>query len=308
MRQTFIAGVDMGATNIRVAIANREGEIEARRSLPNPGGAPEHALRTIGRAIDDLVRGVWTSAAVSGIGMALPGMVDPERGTVASAANMPEWGDVDIGAELAKPRGVPFAADNDANAAAIGEGWRGAARGMRDFVFVALGTGIGAGVFIDGKLRRGAHLLAGEIAYFPMTPEHVRTPGWQHCLEGVAGGRAAEARAVELFGERSKAPELFEAAKSGHADAGSWVRETQELIAMALADIASLLDPEAIILGGGVAMAQGEPFVSPIRALVREGTPARTPVLLSTLGEDAQLLGAVRLALDRVEASAKVSA
>lgn len=308
MQQKFIAGVDMGATNVRVAIANVDGEIEARRALPNPGGKPEKALLGIGRAIDELVRGVWTSATVSAIGMALPGMVDPARGTVASAANLPEWGDVDIGELLAKPRGVPFAAENDANAAAVGERWLGAAKGMNDFVFVALGTGIGGGVVIDGRLHHGTHLLAGEVAFFPMTREHVRTPGWQHCLEGVAGGRAAAAKAVELFGERAKVSELFDAANNGHPEASAWLQETQETVAMALADIASLLDPEAIILGGGMAMAQGEPFVAPIRNLVHGCTPTRTPILLSSLGEDAQVLGAVRLALDRIEATEKVRA
>ncbi|HET6614830.1 MAG TPA: ROK family protein, partial [Dehalococcoidia bacterium] len=142
--------------------------------------------------------------------------------------------------------------------------------------------------------------------YFPMTPEHIRAPGWQHCLEGVAGGRAIAAKAVELFGDHAKASELFDAGRNGHATASAWLRETQETIAMALADIAALLDPEAIIIGGGVVAAQGEPFVEPIRALVQGCTPSRTPVLLSQLGEDAQIIGAVRLALDRVEAAEEV--
>jgi glucokinase len=307
MRPRFVAGIDLGATNVRVAIADPDGEIEARRAIPYPGGDPEKLLHSIGRTVDDLVRGVWTTATVSAIGMALPGMVDPERGTVASAANLPGWGDVDIGAVLAKPRNVPFAAENDANAAAIGEQWLGSAKGMHTFVFVALGTGIGAGVVVDGKLHHGAHLLAGEVAYFPMTPEHIRAPGWQHCLEGVTGGRAIASKAVDLFGPEAKASDLFDAARNGHAAASAWLRETQEIIAMALADIAALLDPEAIILGGGVTAAQGERFVAPIRELVRACTPSRTPILLSELGEDAQILGAVRLALDRVQIAEEVS-
>jgi len=301
MQHRFIAGIDLGATNVRVAIANADGEIEARRSVPYPGGEPEGVLRLIGRTIDDLARGVWTSASAAAIGMALPGMVDPERGTVASAANLAGWGDVDIGDVLARPRGVPFAAENDANAAAVGERWLGAARGMRTFVFVALGTGIGSGVVIDGRLHHGAHLLGGEIAYFAMAAEHVRSPGWQHCLEGVAGGRAAAARAVELFGEGAKTSELFDAAASGHEAARAWVRETQELLAMAFTDIAALLDPEAIVMGGGMAMAQGEAFIAPIREMVAACTPAKTKVMLSTLGEDAQILGAIRLAADRLD-------
>jgi predicted NBD/HSP70 family sugar kinase len=307
VHQKFIAGIDLGASNVRVVIANADGDIEARRSMPYPGGDPGRVLDSIGRTVDDLVRGVWTSARVSAIGMALPGMVDPERGTVASAANLPGWGDVDVGERLAVPRGVPFAAENDANAAAVGEQWLGAARQMRDFVFVALGTGIGSGVVIDGKLHHGAHLLAGEVAFFPMEAGHIVEPGWEHCLEGVAGGRAAASKARELLGDSASPDKLFEAANDGHPEASAWLRRVQQAIAMALADIAALLDPEAIIVGGGVAMAQGERFLAPIRDLVHGCTPVKTPVLLSELAEDAQVLGAVRLALNRLEAQAAVA-
>jgi glucokinase len=141
-----------------------------------------------------------------------------------------------------------------------------------------------------------------------MTREHIRAPDWKNCLEGVAGGRAVAAKAAGLLGENARPSELFEAANNRHPEASSWLRETQEVIAMALADIASLLDPEAIILGGGIAVTQGERFVAPIRELVHGCTPAKTPVLLSELGEDAQILGAVRLALDRLEAGAQVRA
>ncbi len=300
MPQKFIAGVDLGATNVRVVIANEDGDIEARRVGAYPGGGPERVLRDIGRTIDDLVRGVWVGAKVAGIGMALPGTVDPPRGTVASIANLPDWGDVDIASELGRPRNVSVAVENDANAAAAGEAWLGAAKGMRDFVFIALGTGIGAGVWLDGKLHRGAHFLAGEAAFFPMTREQLRAPGWQHCLEGVVGGRAMAARAKELLGEHGTPSQLFEAAKNGETEAAAWLHETQEYIAMAVADMIALLDPDAIVFGGGVAAAQGEWFIEPIREMVHACTPLKTKMLLSALGDDAQVVGAVKLALDRI--------
>src|SRR5512135_1055277 len=174
MPQRFIAAVDVGASNVRVAIANPDGEIEARRAFPYPGGAPDEALAKVGRAIDELARGVWVGAKVAAIGVVLPGAVDPAAGVVSTPANLPGWGDVAIGDLLGKPRGVPVAVENDANAAALGERWLGAARGLDDFVFIALGTGIGAGVVLGGRLRRGAHFLAGEVAYFPMTRENLR--------------------------------------------------------------------------------------------------------------------------------------
>jgi predicted NBD/HSP70 family sugar kinase len=299
MRGGFLAAVDLGATNVRVAIANSDGEIEARRHFPTPSGSPEDALGKISRTIDDLVRGVWIGARVDAMGVVLPGLVDPDAGLVASIANMPGWDDVPLGRILAGDTGRVVAMENDANAAAVGEGWTGAARGLRHHVFIALGTGIGAGVVIDGKLHRGAHFLGGEVAYFSMTREQVRAGGWTSNLEALVGGRAAEAKVQALFGERAKTSELFEGAETGHPEASGWLRETQEYLAMAVVDVCALLDPELVVFGGGVIAAQGERLLGPVRELVHRNTPVRTKIVISELGEDAQLVGAVKLALDK---------
>jgi glucokinase len=297
----FIAAVDIGASNVRVAIANADGEIEARRVTPFPAGQPEQVIARIGRTIDELVRGVWVGAAVAAIGVVVPGSVDPDAGVVSTAANLPGWGDVPIEALLGVSRGVPVAMENDANAAAVGERWLGAAKELSDFVFIALGTGIGAGVVIDGKLHRGSHFLAGEVAYFPMTTEQLREPGWAHCLESDVGGRAMQAKAVELLGEHAKVSELFDAASSGDQRAAAWLAGIQEELAMAVASIAALLDPQAIIFGGGVANAQGERLLGPVRESALRCLPSQPRIILSELGEDAQIAGAIRLALDRLE-------
>ena len=220
---------------MRVAIADADGNIEARREFPTPGGAPEDAIAKIGRTIDDLARGVWVGARVDAIGIALPGMVHPEAGLVASVANIPGWTDVPLAKLLAGERRIPVAMENDANAAAVGEGWLGAARGTRHHVFIAWGTGIGAGIVVDGRLHRGAHSLAGEIAFFPITQDQVRTEGWDQNVEGLTAGRALAAKAEEFFGEGAKVSDLFDAARSGHADASTFVREVQERVAMATA-------------------------------------------------------------------------
>ncbi len=296
MPSQFIAGVDLGATNVRVVIANEDGEIEARRAGPLPSGAPEDVLAKVGRTIDELVRGVWIGNKVAAIGVALPGAVDPAAGTVASIANMPGWDNVPIAKLLGEPRGVPVVVENDANAAAVGEGWLGAARGLADHVFIAVGTGIGSGVVLGGRLHRGAHFLAGELGFFPMTREQLHAGDWQHCLEGVVGGRAAALKAVELLGDGAKAANLFDAAKAGSAQAVAWLQEVQDFIAMAVVDVIAILDPAAVVFGGGVAAAQGEEFLAPIRDIVHRCTPVRTKIVLSELGEDAQVLGTIRLA------------
>lgn len=300
MAHGFVAGIDLGATNVRVVIANQDGEVEARRAGPLPDGDPLRVLDRIGRIVDDLIRGVWVGAKVAAIGVAVPGSVDSAGGMARSIANMPGWDDVAVAASLGGARGVPCAVENDANAAAIGEGWLGAAKGLRDYVFLALGTGIGGGVVLDGRLHHGAHNLAGEVAFFPMTREHLLAPGWTSCLEGEVGGRAADAAAVRLLGERARAAALFEAARAGDAKAVEWLSRVQEYLAMAVAQVCSLLDPEAVIFGGGVVAAQGEALIARVRELALGCLPARPQVLLSSLGEDAQIMGAVRLALDAV--------
>jgi glucokinase len=299
MRGGYIAGVDLGATNVRVAIADGDGNIEARRQFRTPSGDPEAAVRLIARTIDELARGIWVGARVDAIGVALPGMVDPEAGLVASVANIPGWSDVPLGRLLAGDREIPVAMDNDANAAAVGEGWLGAARNAHTYVFVAWGTGIGAGVVVDGRLHRGAHSLAGEIAFIPVSVEQVRTAGWDENVEGVAGGRAIADRAVHILGAGAKASDLFDAARSGHAGAQEFVRSVQEHVAMATTSAISLLDPDVVVFGGGVAAAQGPWLLDPVIELVHRKTPVSTRILISELGEDAQILGAVKLALDR---------
>jgi glucokinase len=292
----FVGAVDLGATNVRVAIVSEDGDIEARRSGPLPAGSPAEVIVRLARTIDELVRGVWVGAKVAAIGLALPGAVDAAGGTVESIANMPGWNNVPLARLLSEARGVPVAIENDANAAAVGEGWTGAAKGLRDHVFVALGTGVGAGIVLDGRLHRGSHLLAGEIAFFPMTREQLCAGDWQHNLESTVGGRAAGIAATRLLGERAKAAELFEAARAGDAKACGWLAELRDYLAMAVADIASLLDPEAIVFGGGMAVAQGEWFLAPIREMALRCIPGKPRILLSTLGEDAQIIGAAKLA------------
>jgi predicted NBD/HSP70 family sugar kinase len=131
-----------------------------------------------------------------------------------------------------------------------------------------------------------------------MTREQLRAGDWQHCLEGAVGGRAATASAIDLLGPEAKAADLFDAAKRGETRAVAWLREVQEYLAMAVTDIIAMIDPQAVVFGGGIAAAQGEWFLAPVREAVHGCTPVPTPILLSELGEDAQIMGAIRLALD----------
>jgi predicted NBD/HSP70 family sugar kinase len=132
-----------------------------------------------------------------------------------------------------------------------------------------------------------------------MTRDQLRTGGWDNNLESLVGGRAIDARAQAIFGDRSLAAELFDAAKAGDARASTALAEVQEYLAMAVVDIIALLDPEAVVFGGGVIAARGAALLDPVRELVHRNTPRKTAILASTLGADAQIIGAVKLALDK---------
>lgn len=296
----FVAGIDLGATNLRLAVATLDGAIVARRAGPvDLSRPPDVVVRDIRRQVDEVLRHVWPGARLRGIGMGLPGIVDPARGVVASPANLPGWGAVPVAELLSGDDRVPVAVENDANIAALGERWRGAARDWRTFAFVALGTGIGAGVVVDGRLHRGARLFAGEVAYLATERAHVRGPfDPAACLEGQAGGRAIGRRLTELLGREATAEEAFSLARQGDPRALELVREAQEHLAVALTAIAALLDPDGIVVGGGMS-SQGEFLLGPIREMVHRQIPTRPPIVLSELGEDAQLVGAIRAALDR---------
>lgn len=298
----FVAGVDLGATNLRLAIAGLDGEIAARRAGPvDVSRPPEAVISGIRRQVDEVLRTVWPGARLRAIGMGLPGIVDPANGTVASPANLPGWGSVPVARLLAGEDRVPVALENDANMAALGERWRGAAKEWRTFVFLALGTGIGAGVVVDGRLHRGARLFAGEVAYLATDHADVREPfDPQACLEGRAGGRAIGPRLASALGRRVTTEEAFALARRGDPRAVALIREVQEHLAVACVAIGALLDPDGIVVGGGMS-GQGEFLLGPVREMAHRKLPTKPPVVLSALGEDAQLVGALRAALDLCE-------
>lgn len=298
MAEALVAAVDIGATNQRVAIIGVDGAIHARGRKALVIGSPENILNHVAAQIDELANGV----PLHGIGIVFPGAVDTILGRTVTLNPLADlrWDEVSAPDLLGQRFNVPVVVENDANAAAAGEGWVGAVRGISDYVFLALGSGIGAGVVIGGRLHRGRRFVAGEIGFFPMIRDELHNNDWQHALSLLAGGSAAERRAIELLGSAATTSDLFAAAKAGAREPAAWVAGVQEYLAMAVANVAALLDPDAIVFGGGVAAGQGEWFIERIRALSVQYMPGRPQVLLSTLGEDAQLIGAARLAFDAV--------
>jgi glucokinase len=290
-----VAAIDVGETNQRVAIVKSDGRIIDRHAQPLASD-PHTVLASLAQTARQLAE--VHGQSIVGAGASLPAPIDLEMGRaiVLNPNARVRWDEVSVPDELSAMLGVPVALENDANAAALGEGWVGAAKGCSDYVFVAMGSAFGAGIMIDGRLHRGRHSMAGEISAFPMTGAQLRgeVPS---SIALSAGGNAALREAQRILGQDATAADLFDAAYAGHRDATGWLHEAEEHIAMALAHIASLLDPEMIILGGGVVAAQGERFVQPIRSLVDRFAFGKPKITMSMLGADAQLVGAARIAL-----------
>ena len=299
----FVGAVDVGGTNVRLAVVDSEGEIRSRREHPIDQHDPEAITRRIGAELAELAAATAGVRGIDAIGLSFPGLVDTARGRVITGNPAAEMKWDHVPEVLSAALGVPAVVENDGNAAAVGEGWLGGARGVSDYVFIAYGTAFGAGLVIDGRLHRGRRFSAGEISMFPMIRADLAAGTWDLCLAEIAGGVDAALRAPEILGAGMTAADLFAAARAGDAAAAAWVRQAQEYVAMAVAYVA-LLDPDSIVFGGGVAFAQGEWLLEPIRQLSARFMPGRPDIRLSTLGPNAQLLGAARLAFDAITSPA----
>jgi glucokinase len=212
----------------------------------------------------------------------MPGMTDVVNGVVIEAANLDKWVDVPARALLERELAVPVEIENDVNLAAIGERWRGGARGIKNLVFVSMGTGIGAGIVIDERLHRGHRWYAGEISHLNVDfKEWAREFGAAGYLESYLGSVPANiSRRAKQSPNR-----LF--------DENAVLR-----LGAALANIATIIDPEAIVFGGAVALRASD-FLEKVQVVAARIAPNCPPITLSELGEDAPLFGSVRVALDR---------
>lgn len=313
----LVAGVDIGGTNQSVAVAGRDGRIVARRRTHTaPGATAPDLVRQLCGALDEAI--AEAGGPVRRIGIGFGGPVDHEHGQILRSHHVPAWERFPLCDVLSERFGVPTVLDNDANAAALGEARFGAGQGHPNQLYVNVGTGIGAGLVLAGRTYRGAHGLAGELGHVTVVPEGVPCPcGKRGCLEAYASGRAIGRRAREavaadpdrgalllrLAGRAAavEGPHVVEAARAGDALACRLMDQTAGYLGAALGAAVGLLDPDVIVVGGGVAAA-GEVLFGPLRrALARHVLPGMpVPLLLgASLGYDAGVVGAIALALDR---------
>ncbi|CAN5513582.1 ROK family protein [soil metagenome] len=313
-RHGYVAAADIGGTRVRMMLADLGGNVITQWSvmLGDKQKTPEGVCSLVVEGLKTMCRQSGTPLRkVMHLTAGAPGITNVDTGVVLSAPNLEDWDDVPLRTLLERESGIPCFVDNDTNLAALGEYWRGAARGIENFIFIALGTGVGAGIFMHGQLHRGSHWSAGEIGYFGVsgkkrTPMKVRELGQ---LEQVIGGKGIEEewqRAVqrsETAGSHEphdlKASQIFDLAAEGDRAASEVVRYTAGILADAIADISLLLNPEVVVLGGGVG--SHPELCRATEKLVQRHEFAQPMLRSSSLGTQAQLHGAVSVSLAAVE-------
>jgi glucokinase len=254
---SVVIGMDLGGTNLRVAGVEADGGIvelhrEPTRASEGPEPVIERIIAAIGRVA---ARVAGAGGAVRGAVLGAPGIISCREGTVVASPNLPGWRDVPLRARVAAATGLPVLLENDANAAAYGEYWRGAGTGCSSMILLTLGTGVGGGLVLGGELWRGADGMAGEIGHITVEPNgRACRCGNSGCLETYASATGIVEGYRELSGidEIVTAEEIQRRAHDGDANARQSFREAGRSLGIAFAALVNLLNPERIVVGGGV--------------------------------------------------------
>ena len=307
----YSIGVDVGGTNIKIALVDKAGSIVYSDTVPTRAEMGyEYTINNMKKAISDLM--VQTKVAkedISGIGFGFPGQIDCDKGVVLLAPNIPGWVNIPIAKIIEKEFSIPVKVDNDVRCAALAELNYGAGKGTTNMICITVGTGIGSGLIINGKIVRGASNVAGEIGHIKLQMHDGPLCGCGDtgCLEAFASGPAIVAMAQEYImgGKSTKYRELAnpditpyivaEAAKQGDVVAKRIFEVIGEYIGIGLVSVINLLNPEKIVIGGGVADA-GELLFAPIKRTIElRAMPIQAKavqVVHAELGNTAGVIGA----------------
>ncbi|MEH7414139.1 ROK family glucokinase [Neobacillus drentensis] len=317
MADKWIAGVDLGGTTTKIAFITVLGKIVHKWEIPTDNSDEgQNITSNIAKAIDEKLTEIGeTKQKLMGIGMGAPGPVDYETGIILNVVNLGWKDNFPLKDSLEEATSLPAAVENDANCAALGEMWSGAGNGAKDLVCVTLGTGVGGGVIANGNIIQGVNGAAGEIGHITVIPSSGApcNCGKTGCLETVASATGIVRLAVEeiknshsssKLGElftlngRLTAKDIFDAARDNDRLAQKVLAEVSFHLGLALANIGNTLNPEKIVLGGGVSKAGNLLLESVKENFAKFAFPAvrnSTEIDLATLGNDAGVLGAAWL-------------
>jgi glucokinase-like ROK family protein len=300
-------GVDFGHTHLRVAVSDLSHEVlsEAERDLDVDHSAPE-GLDAASELVGDVLRRARVQRRrVLGVGMGLPGPINRAVGTVGSSSILPGWVGVDAAAEMTKRLRMPVHVENDANLGALAEFVWGSGKGFSDLIYIKLSSGVGAGMLLGGRLYHGTGGTAGEIGHTVVQPGgSICRCGSRGCLETVASARAV----AEVLGasrdEDVSIKRMLDLAKDGDAAAARLIGEAGREIGVAVANLCNVINPDRVIVGGDMSAAGElitEPILESIRRYAIHSAADQVTVVAGTLGERAELLGALALVLQPPE-------
>lgn len=309
----YAFGIDLGGTTAKVGLFTTTGSLLEKWEVPtDTSNAGEHILANLAAAIQNkMTEKGLTANEVEGVGIGVPGPILNASIVPIICANLGGFGNCNIAAALSELLGgLTVKVGNDANVAALGEIWQGIAKGCSSAVMVTLGTGVGGGVIVDGKVIDGAHGAGGEIGHITVNPTETASCGCgKHgCLEQYSSATGVVRCMKKLLDENPDTPcvlrgtefaakDVFDAARNGDALAAREVDEMTSMLGMALANLAATTDPEMFMIGGGVARA-GEVLFDPLVRHYKEfafKSCRETPIKAASLGNDAGIYGAVRL-------------
>ena len=300
---TLLLGLDIGGTKSAAVVGTPDGVVLARASAPTPPGHWQEGVALLCTLARDACRMYGADVSdMAALGVSCGGPLDSTTGTVYAPPNLPGWGAVPLRALLEAEFGLPARVENDANATALAEHRWGAGQGSRDMAFLTLGTGIGAGLILDGQLYRGRRDLAGEIGHAVVLPGGpLCLCGKRGCLEALSSGTAIGRRGREVYGDEFvTAHEVCARARAGEAPAQEIIAEAALYLGIGLANLLHTLNLERIVLGT-LAVHAGDLLLEPIRAAVRENCWPRlcddVSILPAALGDAAQDKAALAVAL-----------
>lgn len=314
-------GVDLGGTNLRAGLVDGagrlDGDLEKVATLAAEG--PEAVMRRMSELVKRLLGRPSAGKRVRAVGVGSPGPLDTRSGRVLYTPNLPGFNDFPVTPVLEAAVGLPCFLENDANSACYGEFWVGAGKGAQDMVILTLGTGVGGGVILDGRLRRGLHDTAGHLGHIVVHPAGEPCGcGGRGCLEQYASATAVVRNARRMLEEAGRrelagrplaeisAKEVTEAAAAGDNCCRRAVTIAAEALGWALVTIANALDPEVAVIGGGMAQA-GSLLLASAEQIVRRNAlfPPREHVRITTalLGDAAGIIGAAGCARNRFATS-----
>ncbi len=289
-----VIAVDLGGTKLTTAVVDASGSVSYRKKTAVKRGAPDAGIAQIVEAVREAMDAARSCETIRAAGIIVPGIYFADTGNVW-APNF--WGheQVSLRTELDQLLPVPVVMDSDRAGYVVGEQWLGAARGLTDVVFLSVGTGIGAGIIAGGRVLRGSGDIAGAVGWFALTPEQQEIYKQVGCWEAEAAGPG-----LARLAHADSAEAVVAAARSGDAGARLAIQHAAQYMGMGIANLVSLLNPKMIVLGGGL-MQAADLFIETIRHVVTQWAQpiaaAQVRIEITSLGEDAGLFGAARLAL-----------